>query len=106
MHQGPFSATQFTVRNFWQGPLGPNWVLVYAGAQRGGASSAAVHGALRLYNEPTDSYGDYHLRLIGTYLAPNNASALTITAVHADVLSLRTAAGITLSFNLQTHQYQ
>jgi hypothetical protein len=106
MHQGPFSATDFTVRNFWQGPVGPNWVLVYAGAKRESAGSAAAQGALRLYNEPTDANGDYHLVPIGTYLAPGTASALTITAVHADVLSLRTAAGSTLSFNLQTHQYQ
>src|SRR5436190_7181291 len=27
MHQGPFSASEFTVRNMWQGPVGTDWVL-------------------------------------------------------------------------------
>jgi len=105
MHQGPFPATEFTVRNFWQGPVGPAWMLVYAGATRD-AAGTTVQGSLRLYNEPIDANGDYHLVPIGTYAAPNGAGALTMTAATGDVLSLRTDGGSTLSFNLQTLQFQ
>jgi len=105
MHQGPFSATAFTVRNFWQGPVGLDWVLVYAGAKREAANDTA-QGALRLYNEPTDADGVYHLVPVGTYLAPNGDGALTVTAANGDVLQLRTEGGGVLSFNLQTRQYQ
>ena len=105
MHQGPFSAAEFTVRNVWQGPVGTAWVLVYAGAAWD-AAGGTVRGALRLYNEPVDAYGDYHLVSIGTYAAPTGAGALTVTAATGDVLALRTDGGSTLSFNLQTLQYQ
>jgi hypothetical protein len=105
MHQGPFSATEFTVRNFWQGPVGTGWVLVYAGATTGIDGNAA-QGALRLYSEPTDTYGDYQLVPLGIYPAPTGDADLTITGVSGAVLSLSTASGRTLSFNLLTDQYQ
>lgn len=105
MHQGPFSVTEFTVRDSWQGPVGADWVLVYAGATTGIAGPAG-QGALRLYSEPTDAYGAYHLVPLGTYQAPAGDAALTVAGANGSVLSLRTDSGSTLSFNLQTHHYQ
>src|SRR5437588_13133242 len=58
MHQDPFSAAEFTVRNVWQGPVGTAWVLVYAGAAWD-AAGGTVRGARRLYDEPVRAYRHY-----------------------------------------------
>lgn len=105
MRQGPFSALEFTVRNFWQGPIGSDWMLVYAGAKRG-ANGSAGGGALRLYNEPINANGDYTLQEIGTFAAPAGTGALKIIAVKGDTMQLSTGGGKTISFDLRTHRYQ
>lgn len=101
MRQGPFPATSFLVRNVWQGPIGSEWILVYAGAERNPTSDAQPSGALRLYTESADM----HLSQIGTFLAPAGTGPLTITGVTGDVLSARSDSGAMLSFDLQTHQF-
>jgi hypothetical protein len=97
MHQGPFPSSEFIVRNFWQGPVGSNWELVYAGARANPVNQNLGPGALRIYTKTVD--------YIGTYVAPNNESPLTITAVNGSLMQLRTDTGKTLTFNLQTNQY-
>jgi hypothetical protein len=104
MHQGPFAATVFTVRNFWQGPVGANWLLVYAGATRNPDGSTGA-GAVRVYTESATSTGDYALHLLGTYAAPRGGP-LTITAVSGNLMTLRAATGATLVFNLATTSYR
>jgi hypothetical protein len=106
MHQGPFPAMEFAVRNFWQGPVGPNWVLVYAGAKLDVVDGRTRQGALRLYSATRNAYGVFEERPLGTFLAPSGTGDLTITAANGGVLQLRTASGATLSFDLTTHQYQ
>ncbi len=106
MHEGPFSLTEFRVLNFWQGPVGADWILVYAGARRGPVGSTAQQGAIRLYSEPRDVNGDVQLIEIGTYLAPSAVSTLTITAVKGTVMELHSDGGAVLSFDLRTHQFR
>ncbi|HLG76856.1 MAG TPA: hypothetical protein VKX46_10600, partial [Ktedonobacteraceae bacterium] len=104
MHQGPFAASQFTVRNFWQGPVGPNWELVYSGARKN-ADGSVGPGALRVYTETPDATGGFKIDAVGTFVAPGNQSALLITSYNGTILQLRTDTGKTLSFNLLTNQY-
>lgn len=104
MHQGPFPASQFVVRNFWQGPVGSEWYLVYAGA-RVNPNGSAGQGALVLYTEKPTSDGGFDINSIGTYPAPHGDRALTITAVNGHSMQLRTDTGSTLVFDLQTKQY-
>lgn len=96
MQQGPFGGSLFAVNNFWQGPVGSNWELVYAGAERN-PDGSVKQGALKLYTKD--------LTPIGTYPAPSGAGALTIIAVKGSLMQLRTDTGSTLVFNLQTNQY-
>ena len=96
MQQGPFGGSLFAMNNFWQGPVGSNWELVYAGAERN-PDGSVKQGALKLYTKD--------LTPIGTYPAPSGAGALTIIAVKGSLMQLRTDTGSTLVFNLQTNQY-
>lgn len=96
MHEGPFSASQFTVRDAWLGQVDSTWENVYAGGFTNPDGSVG-QGALKIYTA-LDQY-------IGTYTAPAGSAALTITAVNGDVMQLRTDSGVTLTFNLQTHLY-
>ena len=102
MRQGPFLPTTFLVRNFWQGPVGSDWFLVYAGATPGSTGGSPTVGALRLYRETAD----LQLTEIGIFAASPSVGPLTITKASADVLDLRSDSGTILSFNLQTRQYQ
>lgn len=106
MHQGPFPAMTFLVRNFWQGPVGPDWLLAYAGATRVPADGSVQQGGLRLYREARDANGDLELQEIGAFPAPGAVGAVTITAAGGDVLQLRTDSGGVLSFDLRTRQYR
>ena len=102
MRQGPFPRSTFDVRDFWQGPVGSDWILAYAGATPDASGASPTRGALRLYSESADM----HLTLLGTFPAAEGTGPLTITAVSGDVLQLRTDDGTTLSFDMQTRQYR
>jgi hypothetical protein len=103
MHQGPFSGTVFAVRNFWQGPVGANWLLVYAGATRNADGSTAA-GALRVYTEAPTPDGGFSIHLVGVFTAARG-DALTISAANGTVLTLRSDMGATLTFNLATTSF-
>ncbi|SRR5260370_1070015 len=64
--------------NMQQGPVGSNWELVYAGAERN-PDGSVKQGALKLYTKD--------LTPIGTYPAPSGAGALTIIAVKRNTRS-------------------
>ncbi len=102
MRQGPFPRSTFDVRDVWQGPVGSDWILAYAGAAPEVPGAPPTRGALRLYRESADM----HLTLLGTFPAAEGTGPLTVTAESGEVLRLRTDSGTTLSFDLRTHQYQ
>lgn len=105
MHEGPFPSSEFIVRNFWEGPVGSNWELVYAGASANSLNQNLGPGGLRIYTETVTATGGLDDNYVGMYPAPNNQSPLTITAVNGTLMQLRTDTGNTLTFNLQTNQY-
>src|SRR5579871_1614359 len=50
MGQGPFPSSTFAVNNFWQGPVGSDWVLAYAGVKKN-ATGTVGPGGIVLYTE-------------------------------------------------------
>jgi hypothetical protein len=105
LQQGPFLSSVFTVRNFWQGPVGSAWVLAYAGAQPK-ADGTAGQGGIVLYSETVNAVGGFDLHPLGTFLVPSASPALSITAVQGNLMIVRSENGPPLTFNLQTHQFQ
>jgi hypothetical protein len=101
MRQGPFPATDFTVRNLWRGPVGTSWLLVYAGTERG-RSGAADRAAVRVFTETPD----LHMTLIGTFPMRNGARALRVAGARGNVVELQTERGSKVSFDLLTHQFK
>ena len=102
MRQGPFPRSTFDVRDVWQGPVGSDWVLAYAGAAPDAPAASPTRGAIRVYTETAD----LHLTLLGTFPAAEGTGPLTITAISGTLLQLRTDSGATLTFDLQTRQYR
>ena len=98
--QTPFSPAIFTARNAWQGPVGSQWVMAYAGAQTN-PDGTPGRGGLLLY-----TVGDFALEYVGTFLAPAGTTTLTIIQLQGDLLRLQAASGQRLTFNLQSQQYQ
>jgi hypothetical protein len=104
MHQGPFLTRIFTVRNFWQGPVGNDWVLAYSGAKTLSSGYAGL-GGIVLYTETSNAHGGFDLHPVGTFLAHDGTTALTITEVDGNLLQLSSENGPTLTFDLVTHQF-
>jgi hypothetical protein len=101
MHQGPFSPSSFEVRNVYPGAADGTWLLVYAGATTS-SSGATAGGALNVYAE---AQAGGSLTPVGTFRAPAGTGALTVIAASDDTLTLRTATGKELTFNLATRKY-
>ncbi len=102
IHEGPFSAASFEVRDMYQGPVDGTWVLAYAGATSNPATAKITGGALSLYAEP-EIGGP--MTALGTFAAPAGTGPLTVTAASGGLLILRTSQGQQLTFSLVTHQY-
>jgi hypothetical protein len=98
--QTPFSPAIFKARNAWQGPVGSVWIIAYAGAQTN-LDGTTGRGGLVIY-----TVGDFALAYVGTFLAPPGTTALTIIQVRGDQLRVQAASGRTLTFHLQSQQYQ
>jgi len=105
VRQGPFSTSIFTVRNFWQGLVGNTWLLAYAGAKTN-PDGILGQGGIMLYQEISNHTGGFTLQQVGMFLATRPCTALTITAAQGELLTLRSASGTSLIFNLQTHRFQ
>lgn len=102
--QGPF-ASSFAVHDLWQGPVGSDWVLAYAGGKMNPDGTPGL-GGIALYTETINNQGGFDLHPQGTFLAPNGTTALVITAQQGDLLLLRSVTGQHLTFNLISRQFQ
>jgi hypothetical protein len=101
MRQGPFPATEFAVRNFWQGQVGASWLLVYAGAKRN-SDGLADQAAVRVYDETPD----LHMTLVGTFPVNNGSRAVKIAGVNGNLVELQLDGESRAFFDLLTHQYR
>ncbi len=103
--QGPFAQSSFAVHNFWQGPVGSDWVLAYAGVKMNPDGTTGL-GGIVLYTETVNNQGGFDLHPLGTFLAPKGTTALVITAQQGNLLLLRSVTGQQWAFNLISHQFQ
>ena len=109
IRQGPFSPTEFSIVNFWQGPVGSSthWLLVFAGVAKNPADGTTGPGALRIYDVTTTPTGILvNYSFAGVFSPTNDVEALEITAVSESQMQLRTAGGEAFSFDLQTYQFR
>ncbi len=102
MHQGPFPASSFEVRNFYQGPARGTWLLVYAGATTNPSTGAVGGGALNVYAEPQVGGP---LTAVGKFQAPAGTGALAVLAAKGERLTLRSSQGDELTFSLATLKF-
>ena len=105
MRQGPFPLATLSVQNLWQGPVGNDWVLAYAGAKMQ-SNGTAGQGGIVLYTETINNHGGFDLHPLGTFLAPSGTTALTSTTIKGDLLLLTSTTGQQVTFNLTSHQFK
>lgn len=93
---------EFTVKNAWIGQSAGRWLEIYAGGQRitpGG--DTATKPAVRVYTITVGQLGEEALVEVGTYVDTGVSGLLSVTAVTAQTMTLRTDHGQTAHFSLQ-----
>lgn len=95
-HQSPVGNSTFSVMTEYEGPLGGQWVFVFAGTAWANFPNTGV-GALMVY---TSDKGH-----IGTFDAPDHSKWLNITAINGTVLQLRSDKSGSLTFDLATDTF-
>jgi hypothetical protein len=103
---GP-SPLEFLVKNAWHGPGGSEgWLAVFAGgARQHPGMDMATSAAVRVMTMNPDPNGPLNLQDVGTFVAPVNASFLTIRSVQGHILNLVTDEGKALTFDTRTNTY-
>lgn len=106
-NQGPFPASDFLVRDFWEAPIGQTWYLVYAGDRPDDPAtvSAVSQGSLAVYTQGADPNTEPVFQ--GFYAAPASSGGgpLTITAASGDVLTVQSDGGQIYTFDVVTHAF-
>jgi hypothetical protein len=103
--RGPFSTSEFVVRNAWHGQVGSEQVWVYAGATPMPSATRTIEApSIRIYtggedgDEPASAYR-------GSFSPPGADSPLSITGFSGNVLTLRSEGGKVYRFDLQTNRF-
>jgi len=99
MAQSPFPHSQFQVSNFYHGPAGGLWMLVYAGTALD--ASGATQGSLRVLSESDTG----SITPIGAYDAPKPCTTLRITGYSGTILTLVTESGAKIAFDIAKLTY-
>ena len=94
-HQSPVGNSIFSVRTEYEGPLGSQWVFVFAGTAWTDFPNTG-NGALMVYIT-----GSGH----STFDAPDHSDWLTITAINGTVLQLQSDKSTSLTFDLATNTF-
>lgn len=98
---GPFSASDFVVSNVYQGPVGDDWFIVYAGMTGSENPVGAGIAGVKIFHEPEPgTFGQ-----LGTILDTSTSGALTISSVSREVMALTTPSGERVTFDLATQQF-
>jgi hypothetical protein len=97
--EGPFSASSFLVQNAWQGPVGGNWVAVYAGEILKGQDVASGQPGLYVYVYKSNWDG---AAISNTYypLPAAVGSASEIVSASNGVLSISSSDGTSNTFDI------
>lgn len=107
IHQGPVPTSVFVSSNLWEGPLsGDTWYLVYAGQNVNPDGTKGAPAVIVQTSTPSSDGSSFTIQTVGTFSYPAADGALTITAAGTGTLTLQTPSGHTITFNLQTRQFQ
>jgi len=107
IRQGPVPPTVFASSNLWQGPLaGDLWYLVYAGQNMNPDGTRGLPAVIVQTTTTSADGASTSLNSSNTYTDSAADGAFTITAVSGAVMTLTTPLGQTVTFNLQTRQFQ
>lgn len=99
---GLWDKTQFSSRSYWIGQVGSNWEVIYTGyVPNKDGSDQNVPGAVKIFSLASDESET----LLGTFITTSNTGPLTIKSVTGSIFQLQADSGTTLTFNLQTHQF-
>jgi hypothetical protein len=103
--RGPFSSSEFVVRNAWHGEVGSEQVWVYAGATPMAGGTRTIEApSIRIYTGGED--GDEPASTFrGSFSPPGADSPLSITDFSGGVLTLRSDGGKVYRFDLQTNRF-
>jgi hypothetical protein len=96
MHQGPFGSADFVVSNFYEGPVGGSWYLVYAGTTKSG------QGGLRVMSETPAGV----ITLVGDYVLPKGMTSVRVTQFAGTVLTVQDVQGAMATFDLATKVFR
>lgn len=93
------------VSSFWEAPIGGTWYLAYAGGRPDDPASTDTvsQGSVAVYTQGADPNSSPAFQ--GFFAAPSAGGALIITAVSGGVLTLQSASGETLTFDVVTHKF-
>jgi hypothetical protein len=96
--QAPFPAAVYTFQNHWYEVKNKQYIIVYAGA----LTNNPVQGLLV---EETTSLNYSSVTAPATYLAPSQSGSLQIVAAHGELLTLQSAKGLTLQFDVPSGKF-
>jgi hypothetical protein len=106
LREAPFGTSIWRVDNQWYGPVGGVWLQVYAGGPTTPDGAVVAYGAVRLLSEPIDPNASNQTPIaIGDFAPTPHLGALTISAVHGDVLTLTDPSGRSVRFNVVTRRF-
>jgi len=101
MQQGALPGT-FWTNNMWQGPLkGKTWVLLDVGEME----YPTPYGAVCVTLETRAPDGQFTLKTLGAFAAPAGSGSLRVVGWQGDVVSLTSAHGVALQFNIATDTF-
>lgn len=106
--QGPVPPSEFQVVNSWAGPVpgqGTTWYVVWAGSTGEMSSTPGVPGLILQSQSPTADGRDFVETTLGTFFDPKAGGPLQITAAAGAVVSMTSANGTTLRFNVLTRRF-
>ncbi len=94
--EGPFSNSDFSIHDEYQGPVDGHWVVIYAGTAWTNFPTTGV-GALRVYT--------VGVRFVGVFDAPDGSGDLNITGVSGTTLQIVSDKGTHLTFDMATDTF-
>jgi hypothetical protein len=97
----------FTSTGDWIGEVNGQWYQIYAGAKATPGSGQTVRSELLIYLGPKNINTTEREHQIGTAVPPEGGTRpLKITAASGSVLTIETATGSTLKFNVATQAFE
>jgi hypothetical protein len=105
---GPPGTSQiFASTGVWSGQVNGQWYQVYAGTKTEPGTGQGLRSELLVFLAPAHVGGTERARELGAYAPPEGGTkALEIESASGAVLTIKTATGSTLKFNVATQAFE